>query len=292
MSYIQLTEVTEDAMQQAGSSSTGPSKYHNATFDDLLLFAAEDALGEDIELQEHLRTKRDLTAFKDSLSIRILSRQDKPTAVGRTTVDVYAKEYKNYGVPDDKNPGNGDITKVFVYKTCPTATGRNYRFTSNQGIVWNMYDDFGLQMLAMGVSGGSMGLYGNYHQNITSLGSVASTLGASLGFTYNQEDNITIPAGKKVHVATTTYITEYHLRYKLEFCIPKMRTIFVKYRKPCCGCLCGCNKSSNIHYWTMVYNLPEFREDSQYAYFTQEGILSWLGESCEVNKTEAPVRLE
>ena len=283
-----LPQQSTSTLAQQITSSPATSRLNGATFEDLLVIAAEDVLGEDIQLRDHSTTKKNMASFKTSLSISVIRREETPTPVGRTIVDVFAKEFKNNGVPDDKNPTAGDITKAFVHKTREAIQGRNYRFISNQGIVWNMGDTFGLQMLAMGVSGGSMGLHGQYRQNVTSLSTVADALGASLGFKYSQEENITIPPGKKIYVTVTTYIIEYHINYKLEFCVPKWRTVYVSYRKPCC--LCKCKKSAYIPYRQMVCNLPEFREDSHYAYFTQEGVLSWIGESCEVNKREAPVQ--
>lgn len=280
---------TEELIEATHASfSQGTSRYRNATFDDLLKFAAKDILGDNIELRPYSKTEDDMACFKNSMSIRIVNREEKPTAVGRTVVDMYTKEYKNYGVPDAKNPGQGDITKTLVHKTSPSAAGRKYQFISNQGIAWNIHENLALQILAMGMSGGTMGLYGDYCSNMTSLGEVASALGASLGFTYNQEETITLHAGQKMLLAFTTYITEYHLRYKLEFRLPKMSTISVKYRKPCCGCFCrGLKRYASIYYRELVHNLPEYQEDDHYAYFTQEGVLSWLGESCEVTKNEA-----
>lgn len=282
-----MSETTELIEATRCSSSRDTRRYHNATFGDLLRFAAEDILGENIQLRPYSKTKKDMVSFKNSMSIRVVNREEKPTAVGRTVVDMYTKEYKNYGVPDAKNPGQDDITKTLIQKTSPSAAGRKYQFISNRGIAWNIHENVALQILAMGMSGGSMGLYGDYCSNMTSLGEVASALSASLGFTYNQEETITIHAGQKLLLAFTTYITEYHLRYKLEFRIPKMAIISVKYSKPCCGCLCRrLKRYADIHYWALVHNLPEYQEDDHYAYFTQEGVLSWLGESCEVTKTE------
>ena len=285
---------------QGTSSSTASSRYHNATFEDLIKYAIEDYLEENIELQSYSRTERGIASFCNLMSILVLNREENPTAVGRTVVDMYTKEYKNYGVPDAKNPGQGDITQTLVHKTTPSATGRKYQFTSNQGIVWSIPENLALQILAKGIStsgnGGTMELQGNYRSNMTSLSVVRSEVGSessALSIAYNQEERIVIPVGKKVLVAFTTYFIEYHLRYKLEFRVPKMHTIPVKYKdfKPICTCLPERRTAvvTEVYYKTVVHNLPEYREDSQYAYFTQEGVLSWLGESYEVTKTEAPL---
>ena len=282
MSETELIEAS--SLQGSGSNS----RYYRATCEDLLKFAAEDLLGESIELKPHPVTVINMILFENSISIRVLNREENPRAVGRTVVDIYTKEYKNYGDADPKS-SNGDTTKALVHRSSPGSTGRNYKFTSKQGIVWNMHENFGVQLLAIGMGGGTVGLNGDYCGNthMTSQEKAASVLGASLGFSYNQEENITIPSGKKVVVAFTTSIIEYQLRYKLEFRLPKMGTVTVKYKKPCCGCLCKITNYAVVPYWSMVKNLAEYRDDGKYVYFTQEGVLSWFGESCEVNKTEA-----
>ena len=276
--------IESSALQGSGSDS----RFHRATCEDLLKFAAEDRLGESIELKSHLTTVGNMIMFEHSISIRVLNREENPRAVGKTIVDIYTKEYKNYGDADPKS-SNGDTTKAFVQRSSPGSTGRNYKFTSKQGIVWNMHENFGVQLLAIGMGGGTVGLNGDYCENthMTSQEKAASVLGHTLGFSYSQEENVTIPPGKKVVVAFTTSIIEYQLRYKLEFRLPKMDTIAVKYKKPCLGCLFKVTNYAFIPYWSMVKNLPEYRDDGEYVYFTQEGVLSWFGESCEVNKTEA-----
>lgn len=280
------TELIEATSLQCSGSD--PTKYNRATCEDLLKFAAEDQLGNNIELEKYPETDKDMIAFKNAISIRVLNREESPRTVGKTVVDIYTKEYKNYA---DKSSGNGDTTKALVHRSNPGPTGRNYQFTSKQGIVWNMHENIGVQLLAIGTGGGNMGLGSDHCQNVhmtsNSVEKVASALGASLGFSYNQEENITIPPGKKVLVAFTTAIVEYHLGYKLEFRLPKMQTVTVKYKKPCLGCLCRFTNFANISYKAMVRNLPEYREDGAYVYFTQEGVLSWFGESCQVNKNEA-----
>lgn len=282
------TELIEASSLQGGRDS----RYYRATCEDLLKFAAEGLLGENIKLKPYPETDRNMMSFKNSISIRVLNREENPRAVGRTIVDIYTKEYKNHGdaSADAKSSGsNGDITKALVHRSSPGSTGRNYKFTSKQGIVWNMHENFGVQLLAIGMGGGTVGLDGDYSGNthMTSLEKAASVLGASLGFSYNQEENITIPPGKKVLVAFTTSIIEYQVRYKLEFRLPKFGTITVKYKKPCLGCLCNRTNYAVVPYWSMVKNLAEYRDEGEYVYFTQEGVLSWFSESCDVNKTEA-----
>ena len=280
------TELIEASSLQGSNSH---SRYYRATCEDLLKFAAEDLLGKRIKLKPYSETDKNMDSFKDSISIRVLNREENPRAVGKTVVDIYTKEYKNYGDADSKSSSNADITHAQVQRSSPGSTDRNYKFTSKQGIVWKMHENFGVQLLAIGMGGGTVGLNGDYCGNthMTSQEKAASVLGASLGFSYSQGGNITIPPGKKVVVAFTTSIIEYQLRYKLEFRLPKMGTVTVKYKKPCLGCLCKFTNYAVIPYWSMVKNLAEYRDDGEYVYFTQEGVLSWFGESCEVNKTEA-----
>lgn len=261
------------------------------TFTNLLLEAAKRECGSNISLRHFATTLFDLEVLKDSLSMKVLHREEKPTLVGRTVVDISTKEYKNYGAEDVKDPSARDTTKATVTKYSPTKQGRNYQFTSTQGIMLDVCADVGLRIISMGMGGGSAGLAAKYGKNKSKSETTASTMQdpEALGFEYSQEETVCVPPGKKVHVTTTTYTTLYRQRYTLEFSVPKCGSVSVSYRKSCfCG-LCTCKGSKCIPFSRIVRGLPNFREDKQNAYFTQEGFLSWIGESCEVDKKETSV---
>ena len=283
---------TEDSLElrsyptQERMSSTTTTR---VTFRDLLFEAAKAEYGQNITVRDTVLTSNHLEAFKNSISIKVLRRDDKPSPVGRTIVDISTKEFKNYAAEDGKDPTARDTTKATVTKSTATSKGRNYEFTSTQGVSWDIGGNVGLQILAMGMAGGSFGVGGKYGRNKSKSETVGSNLEESLGFEYSQEETICVPPGKKVHVTITTYTVQYRLNYTLEFSVPKSGSVFVSYSKSCCCGLCSDTHSRYIPYSRIVRTLPNFREDNQNAYFTEEGFLSWIGESCEVDKREAPV---
>ena len=259
------------------------------TFTDLLIEAARAECGPNITFCHFTTALNGLEALKDSISIRVLHREEEPTQVGRSVVDISTKEYKNHAADGDKDPTARDTTKAKMTKHSATKNGRNYQFTSTQGVSWDVDADVGLQILAMGMGGGSIGLGGKYGRNHSESETVENFMKESLGFEYSQEETVCVPPGQKVHMTIKTYTVQYRQRYTLEFRAPKCGSVFVSYKKPCfCG-LGKCNGSRHIPYSRIVRSLPNFREDNQNAYFTQEGFLSWIGESCEVDKKETSV---
>lgn len=267
-------------------SSTTTTK---VTFRDLLVEAAKAEYGPNITVCDTVLTSNHLDAFQNSISIKVLRRDEKPSPVGRTIVDISTKEFKNYAAEDGKDPTARDTTKATVKKSSATTKGRNYQFTSTQGVSWDIGANIGLQILAMGMAGGSFGIGGKYGKNKSTSETMGSNMEKSLGFEYSQEETMCVPPGKKVHVTITTYTVQYRLNYTLELSVPKSGSVFVSYSKSCfCG-LCRDTHSKYIPYSRLVRNLPNFREDNQNAYFTQEGFLSWIGESCEVDKRETSV---
>ena len=220
--------------------------------------------------------------FEDSISIKVLRHEEKPSIVGRTVVDVSTKEYKNYAAENRDDPTAKDITKATVNKSSETKNRRDYKFTSTQGITWGLSADVGLRVLAMGMTECSIGLDGK--KKSSSRNSLDT-----MGFEYHQEETVSIPPGKKVHVTISTYKVVYRLHYTFEFSLPKFHSFPISYRTSCCCGLCCFSCSKNIPYPRAVRHLPNFREDDGFAYFTQEGFLTWIGESCEIDKQEAPV---
>ena len=283
---------TEDSLElrsyptQERMSSTTTT---GMTFKELLDEAAKAEYGQNIRVRNTAFTDNHLEAFKNSISFKVLHRAEKPSLEGRTIVDISTKEFKNNAAEDGKDPTARDTTKATVKKSTATSKGRNYEFASTQGVSWDIGGNVGLQMLAMGMAGGSFGFGGKYGKNKSKSVTVGSNLEESLGFEYSQEETICVPPGKKVHVTITTYTVQYRLNYTLEFSVPKSGSVFVSYSKSCCCGLCSDTHSRYIPYSRIVRTLPNFREDNQNAYFTEEGFLSWIGESCEVDKREAPV---
>lgn len=280
---------TEDLLElrsyqtQGRMTSTAPVAT-KMTFYDLLVQAAQAEYGQNITILHTVLTDNQLKNFRKSVSIKVLHREEKPTPVGRTIVDISTKEFKNYATEDGNDPTAKDITKATVSKSSASSIGQSYQFISTQGLAWEA-SAIGLQILAMGMAGGAIG----FGQDSSVVETFGNSLQSSLGFEFSQEEAVCVPPGKKVHVTITTSKVLYQLGYTLEFSVPKNWSVFVSYSKPCLCGLFKCSSSRYIPYSRIVRNLPNYREDDLFAYFTQEGFLSWMGESCEVDKKEALV---
>ena len=280
-----MSELTGYPIPEAMESSSSANSY---TFKDLLTEAAKAECGRNITVRNTAFTTKQLTTFADSISMTVLEHENKPNEVGRSVVDISEKEFINTAKESQDHTAK-DITKAIVNKSSSTKEGRSYQFQSNEGVNWGVGGNIGLQVMAMGMAGGTMGLSGNYGKNKSTSETTGSSIDTELGFSYCQEESISVPPGKKVHVTITTYTVRYRLHYKLQFSVPKSGSVFVSYDKPCCCGLARNTASRYIRYSQIVRTLPNFREDDKNAYFTQDGFLSWVGESCKVVKKEAPI---
>ena len=281
---LPVQEQMEQHMQQEIQERMIPieSKF---TFYDLLIEAAKAQCGQNIEIRQSNVTNAQLKEFCDSFVVRVLQREEKPISVGRSIVNISKKELKNYGEGNTKDPSAKDISKTTVNKASAAMIGRNYQFIGTQGLSWDADEKIGFKILVLGMTGGSIGL----GQNTAEILALGNSLSNALGYEFNQEESICVPPGKKVYVTLTTYAVLYQLRHKLEFKVPKYRSVLVYYYKPfCCGLVANGSLTS-IPYQRIIRHLPNYREDGTHAYFTQEGFLAWIGEFCEVDKREAVV---
>ena len=251
---------------------------------DLLARATRAEYGQNVTVRNSFVTENSLKIFQKSMSVRVLRREEKPTPVGRTIVDISTKEFINHAAEDGRDPTAKDITKTIVSNSPANSNVKSYQFISTQGLVWDVSTDIGLQVLAMGMTSGSF-------QDSSVIQTFGSSLKSSLGFNFSQKETVCVPPGKRVHVTITTSKVLYQLGYTLEFSVPKAGTVYVIYDEPCFCNLFKCPVSRHIPYSQIVQNLPNYHEDEVFAYFTQEGYLSWIGESCEVNKSEALVQV-
>ena len=97
----------------------------------------------------------------------------------------------------------------------------------------------------------------------------------------HHEESVKIPPGKKAVVKLMSYRVCYRLDYTLEFKIFNSAYIRIKYDP--CG-LGLCMRMGNLTASELLEPLPGFREDEQFVYFTQEGVLRWTANRMEVTK--------
>jgi len=118
----------------------------------------------------------------------------------------------------------------------------------------------------------------------------------TLSFAYKREEKVVVPPRSKVSVTITSYAIRYSFHYTLQFSALQSEAISIKFRtkfQDCWGgCCLGCCTSSGFitaRELLTATPLPGFSEDSNWVHFTQDGILSWVGDGSKVQKIEHPL---
>ena len=272
-------------LRNKGQMASKSKSDKTVTFKELLKSATEHQVGkEDIRIRDVLLTERQLTEFLDSIFVKVIRREEKPMPVSRTTVDISTKEFKNDAV--SKDPSITDTTKVIVKKSSFDTKGRNYQWTSSDSTTWNIGGSLGMNVGVLTYGGVNAGVNAGFSKTKGTSQTQGDSHENSLGFEYSQEETICVPPGKIVHVIITTYLVNYELPYTLEFSVAKSGSIYVSYIDSCCCGLVTNTKTAYVPYEKVISKLPGYREDTEKAYFTQDLKLTWVGESCLVEKSE------
>ena len=104
----------------------------------------------------------------------------------------------------------------------------------------------------------------------------------------HHEEEVEIPAGKRVVVTMTSYRVRYKLEYTMEYKIPKATKIRISFGRYGIGLPC-CISSGALTASQVMHTLPGYREDEEFVYFTQEGELRWIADRMVVEKTVEPL---
>ena len=225
--------------------------------------------------------------FEDSMYVKVLQREE-PKPMGKSVVDIFTKEFRNDTADaESADPSFSDTTRATVKKSS-NSSERSYQWFTFDGTALNVAEWFNLDagLLTHGVPGGPAVSLSQVRTKEKSKIEGGVHEHSRFGFEYVQEETVCVPPGKKVYLTITTYRVKYEQTYHLEFSVPKASLINVTYAASCCCGLVCYTKRSPVPYLQMVRPLPGFREDRHYAYFRQEGKLTWIGESCSVEKQE------
>ena len=238
-----------------------------------------------IRMRDVHLTEEQLEKFKASIFVRVKNKELNPTAVGGTIVDISTKQFIN-DAKESKDPSITDTTKAIVKKSSVSTKGRNYQFTASASSTRNFGGSLGLNAGVLMYGGINAGVNAGFSKTKETSQTEGSSDENSLGFEYTQEETICVPPKTTVDVTITTHLVNYEQQYTLELSVPKSGTIFVSYVNSCCCGLISGTRTVNVSYKEMVCTLPDFRDDQEKAYFTQDGKLTWVGERCEVHKKE------
>ena len=246
---------------------------------DFLVNAAKSRFGRKVQVLSTYPTTIALNSFFEDLQFSVLYHDAEPTETRNMVIDVHIKEYVNRS-SDEK-----DETVTHVSRPGSITDGNRYHFTPISGLTFNFSKDIGAQIIGLAAVGGNLGV----KEDSTASGQHHKVSG-NFHFEYTQEEKISVPPNRKVKAKITTSTVKYEMRYTLEFKIPSSRFVNVTYFNRFQQFLCGlCRSRKPVYAADILQDLPNFREENGWCFFQQVGILTWIGENCNVDKTEEPI---
>ncbi len=266
--------------------SSRPKKDDNTvTFWQLFERAAKQKYGQNIcvvKTDDH-ETKVNNIDFQ----LSVVAMDPKPSEKTRTIVDINMKEYINYGKVAQ------DESVVQINKKSSKTEGGRYTFSSTKGVNFGFGGNIGAQVMGAAVAGGSIGISGHYDKSKSTTEEAEKSSTEGTEYCYNQEEKIVVPPGTRVKATITTYRMKYEIKYTIKLSVGRNEYLRMAYRNTCQRHLCcGVFRSSGwVNIRDMFSTLPNYNPDDEdeTASFTQDGVLSWVGEGCSVEKFEEPL---
>ena len=264
-----------------GLEMTQTMKSKKIGWDQLLQNAARRVYGRGIRLRRTWITDQNKQKFIDLLFSDARCIDDKePEEISKIRVDVNEKVYSNDG-PQQKED---DETTVRIVNTAENTEGHNYKQETTKGLEWgasaNVGLQFGLPQFGTGVKGG---IGGGFKKHSSQTQTYEKTNENKVGQEAHHEEKVKIPPGAKVVVRMTSYRVRYKLDYTMEYKISKRQQIHIRFDRslglPCCA------GTGSISASELLRELPGYREDEEFVYFTQEGELRWTADRMDVKKT-------
>ena len=253
------------------------------TWWDQLVNAARIRFGPDIQLHDVAGTQKRLASFIGDLLFTVVHNDPEPLMARPTIIDVTFKEFINLGEREN------DETTIRVGKNLPIASGTRYHFSMSGGVKFDHKYNFGPQIVGLSMTGGYMSVEKDYTIK-------EQSYNEALMFNYYQEEKVIIPPRTKVKAKIVTSTRKYWQNYTLEFSAPRSRFVLMSYftraQQELQDCnICGCYQPSVGYLYAadIMRTLPNFKDSDGYCSFTQDGILTWIGEACSVEKSEQPV---
>ena len=256
------------------------------TWWDRLLNAARIRFGSGVKLVDTANAKIQLEQFVSDLQFTVVSSSPEPSKTRPTIIDLTSKEFVNFEGKEN------DESIVRVVKNSPITDGIRYKFFITEGVSLDHKRNLGFQIVSLSMAGGYMRVGTNEE-------TTDRRYNEDLQIHYSHEEKLIIPPRVKVTAVIKTYVTKHKQDYTLEFRIRKNRCITVNYLTKCqqrlryCCCFCCCRSHiGHIFAADLLQTLPNFRQDDDrkgYCYFTLDGVLTWIGEGCSVEKSEQPV---
>ena len=249
---------------------------------------AKFRFGPDIEVLRTKKSEEELACFVQDLEFTVIRSDPEPLVTRPTIIDITTKEFVNLGEKEK------DESIIRVGKNEPICAGTRYHFSTSEGVNFDPKYNVSACVVSLAMVGGYMRVGGD-----NTVGDRGYNIG--LQFSYSQEEKITIPPRMKAKIKIITSTKKFRQDYTLEFNTPRTRYVIVSYLTKCqqrchdnccffsCGRCCCRPKQGAVFAADILRTLPEFRDGGGICSFTQSGTLTWVGESCKLEKTEVSV---
>ena len=264
------------------TSAQKPAKGDTVTFWELYERAAKNQFGEDIRVIKTPWATKQIDEL--NFEISVVDAEPTPKEATRTIIDINMKEYTNHGQKDV------DETMVKVSKSTSKTKGSRYSFSSTKGVDWGIGGNIGGQIMGIAMVGGNASINANYGRHKSTTTGKEESEDNSFTISYEQQEKISVAPGTRVKARITSYSVKYEQRYTLKLSIPRSLNIPVTYRTRCQRMCFGiCRNAGFVNITQMLMTLPNYCIEEDKATFTQDGILSWIGEGSSVDKAEEPL---
>ena len=189
------------------------------------------------------------------------------------------------------------MSVIEVSKPAGIAKGSSAEWYVKNGLSWSVSSNVGgniMRLAAMVPVSGTVGAVGSITKQRLEEDAIGHTLSAdSLMFRYKKEERVVVPPHSKVTVSIISYAIRYSFNYTLQLSALATDIISIKFRTPCqacwaCCCIVCCTSSGFITARELLtaVQLPGYSEVSRWVHFTQDGVLSWVGDGVKVQKEE------
>jgi hypothetical protein len=267
-----------------GAQMQAKTKGDTIEWDELLRKAAREQFGRRARIAPpslSFATREDKRTFLAKLFNNAKNINPRePEEISKNTVDVNEKIYCN-------SEGSEDVTTVKIVNCVENSEGHNYQECVTKGVKWGLNANVGLQFgLPQVGAGGGGGIGGNFQRESSTTLVKENKKDNKVELQSHHEETVKIPPGKKVVLKMTSYRVRYKLDYTMEYKISKSASIRVRVDQCGLGLPC-CTTLSAITAPQLLQFLPGYREDEDFAYFTQEGELRWIADRMDVKKTIA-----
>ena len=273
---------------------TNKKKSEKIKWEDLLANATRELYGRSARTRKTWITDRDKEAFLQKLFSDAKNiNPRRPEEISKNIVDVNEKVYLNHEKGQDETKGKDetehkDKTKVTIVNTVENTEGHNYQQSTTSGVEWGVDAKIGLQFGLPAFGGVKPEIGGSFKKTSLKTETFEKKSENKVTQAAHHEEEVEIPAGSKVTVNMTSYRVRYKLDYTMEYKIAKSAKIRISFQRygfslPCC------RNSGVLTASQVMRDLPGYREDEEFVYFTQEGELRWIADRMEVEKTVEPL---